>query len=887
MKNIWRVFRRDARRILVVPQAWIIVVGMIVVPALYAWVNILAFWDPYTVTSDISVAVVNLDEGGQSPLTGKIAVGDQVIDELKANDQLGWTFVDEAEAKDRVKSGKSYAAIIIPESFSRDLLSITSNKFTKPQVEYLVNEKANAVAPKLTDVGASTLVEEITSSFESTVAKAAADALIGLGKDAKSDLLDSQHGALASLDSAVASVDEGKENLVALQGELDKSREKIGNTKKTLADIDKALLDSQNAIKRSQTLVSQAQVDLQNFVGPFSQSFVDGTAVLATLSAQSQAGLDQLSLSLQSAQTLVGNGADGVSAVITANGAALAKLQALVDSGNLDPATAAQVTSVINKLQTHNAQDQKLFDELDKANLTGSTNAAIKAITGARQSINSSLQTTQASATAMRNLLFTAMPSLSQQLGALSGGASGFVAAIDAQRSQVAQASLLLDSLDEQLVATSQAIGGLAGNLGELQGLLSNVRTDVVALGSASLWQGIDAVSGLNAQEIADFMASPVQVSEKVMYPVSSYGSAMSALFTNLSLWIGAFVLMVIMKLEVDSEGLRRLSTRQAYMGRWLLLAGISAAQGFLVTVGNLIIGVEVANPVAFVATGVLLSLSYLSIIYALSVAFTHIGKGLCVVLVIIQIPGASGLYPIEMMPSFFQNLYPFFPFTYGINAMRETISGFYGNEYWHSIGVLALFVAAAFLLGLVLRSHLVPWTRLFNKGITDTRLLIAESVEAEEGFRLTQVLRSLANRTEYRRRLERRAEIFTKHYPRLQRGGLIAGGVVPIILVLLPAQGPSAKAMVLGLWVAWFLVLSIYFIVIEYVRDSIKDGLEVSTLPDADLHLAISGRRKLKPTRLHPLIETIEEGMDITGRYAPIGNQEAVAKESEVGDAK
>ena len=109
----WRVFSRDVGRLARQRKAWIIVVGILVTPALYAWFNINAFWDPYSNTSNITVAVVNLDEGAESDLTGPLDVGAQVVDELQSNDQLGWEFLSEDEAQDAVRSGRAYAGITI------------------------------------------------------------------------------------------------------------------------------------------------------------------------------------------------------------------------------------------------------------------------------------------------------------------------------------------------------------------------------------------------------------------------------------------------------------------------------------------------------------------------------------------------------------------------------------------------------------------------------------------------------------------------------------------------------------------------------------------------------------------------------------------------------
>lgn len=856
MRNIWRVFARDWRRILAVPKAWIIVIGIIVTPALYAWVNVLAFWDPYGETGKLSVAVTNLDEGASSEITGTINVGDQVVEQLKKNDQLGWTFVGRSEAEERVKSGKSYAAIIIPKDFSENLLSITTAEFTQPKVEYYVNEKANAVAPKMTDVGANTLVTKITSEFTSTVAEAAADALSKASEDAQNKVDEAQEQTRQTLNDAAASLSEGQKSLTSLQQDLENARTSVAQAKKTLSDVDTALSESQAAISQSQTLATQVQQNIADLSSQLATSYADVTKILAQISSQSQGGMDSLTQVLKEANSHVNVAIDAISDVTQANGKAIDELQKitdqvqeLVDSGAIDTDLQEKIDNAVNTalsaLSDRNTADQELVEEFKGLDLDQASNDAMQAITDATKQIDTAVQGAASNADTLQDALLNRFPELNRQLAALSGSATGFSAAIDSQRTQIQQAQKLLDSVDTQLTSTSDAVGQMAENIASLNSGLSSIQTDMNTLSSASLWKQLKSISKLDAEQIAQFMASPVEVSEKALYPISLYGSAMAALFTNLSLWIGAFVLMVILKLEVDDDGVPGLTVRQAYMGRWSLLAVISASQGLLVTVGNLVLGVQTVNPVAFVVTGMVTGLSYLSIIYALSVALTHVGKGLCVVLVIMQIPGASGLYPIEMMPSFFRHLYPFFPFTYGIGAMRETIAGFYDGHYWRDMAVLGIFVVGSFILGLVLRSHLVNLNRLFNRQIAATDVLIAEETPHEDDYRLSQVLRSLSNRREYRRRLEQHAATFARYYPRLRRGGLIAGIIVPIVLAVIPSSDPSVKALLLGLWVAWFVLLFAYLIIIEYIRDAIDSGLELSALPDADLHQAMSTQRK------------------------------------------
>lgn len=195
------------------------------------------------------------------------------------------------------------------------------------------------------------------------------------------------------------------------------------------------------------------------------------------------------------------------------------------------------------------------------------------------------------------------------------------------------------------------------------------------------MFQQLSQALGLDASEVGSFVGEPVHLDEQVLYPVKNYGSAVTPFYTNLALWVGGFVLVAIYKLEVDrDEKIRMYTPRQGYMGRWLLFVTVGFLQAIIATIGDLALGIQCEHPFLFILAGIFASFVYVNIIYALAVAFRHIGKAVAVILVIIQIPGAAGLYPIEMMPEFFRRLKPFLPFTYGINAMRGPIGGMYAN---------------------------------------------------------------------------------------------------------------------------------------------------------------------------------------------------------------
>ncbi|MFC7942301.1 YhgE/Pip family protein [Microbacterium oxydans] len=842
MKQSWRVYKRDVKRLSRVPKAWIIIIGVLITPALYAWFNINAFWDPYANTANIRVAVVDLDEGATSDLTGHIDIGEQVTTQLEDNDQLGWTFMGEDEAQEAVKSGDVYAAIVIPASFSEDLISITSDDFTQPALKYYVNEKAGAIAPKITDVGASELDKQVTSAFKEQVALAATNALKEVGDSTELRLLNARDNTLDAFDQAAQTLASARENLAETQDGLASSRNTLSSARSTLGDVDTTLGDVQRSLAQTQSIIAETQKEVITFTDSATIAFLQGTTLLADASSKANVSITRLTQSLDQAGVRIDAGIDDVSTVLKANEAAAARLQALLDDTDLSEDTKQRLTEVIASLQERNATDQQLLADLKT--LKAGAADTVGSIQATADAVDRAMQDTRDASSSMRDILTGTVPALNSAMAQLSASVGSFSAALDAQKGVLAQADQLLGGLDSQLVATSAALTSFDGDLAGIEQGLQTSRTDVVALNAASEWGLLGTLTDLEPEQIAQFISSPVEVDEHLVFPVDTYGSAMAALFTNLSLWIGAFVLMVIFRVEVDTEGVEGVTVREAYFGRFFLFATLAVGQALIVCTGNLIIGVQTVSALAFVGTGVLIALAYVSIVYALCVAFGHVGRGLCILLVIMQIPGASGLYPIELMPGFFRAIYPLLPFSYGIDAMRETIGGFYDGHYWRFLGALAVFVVLAFLIGLVLRRRLANFTLLFNRQVLATDLLIGEKVQVVgNGYRLTDVIRALSNRSDYRDDLARRAEPFTRRYPMLLKGTVLTGVAGLVVLGVLTWALPGSKALLLGLWTLWILLVIGFLVAIEYIKHSFENGAEVAALDDTELRrLALAG---------------------------------------------
>ena len=827
MNNVWQIVRRDALRLFKVPTAWVIVFGLIGIPALYAWVNIVGFWDPYSNTRSIAVAVANEDEGASNALMGELHLGDQVEDQLKQNTQLGWRFMDESDAMHAVESGEVYATIVIPKDFSARMGALATGGADRPSIDYYVNEKANAIAPKVTDVGATTLDQTINATFVSTVSQVIATA-------ANTALGQAGNSADSAKQTIAQNATDAKNNVTAVRGkiatltaELDQTPGKIATARESIATAAQVGDDVSKALGQSSTLIANAQTAAGTFGASIYGTLDQGSLMLSQASSGANLGVGAVTSGLTQAQQHIGFAIGVGQAVNTANGELIGRLEAL---------NQPSLNAILAQLRAENAKTAGTLKDL--ATLNTDATATTTSVGNAANSLNTATQSTLATLGGARDTLYgTTLPQLNNGLVGLAGASGDLSATIASQRALIDQTNTVLDQLESTLTTARNALTQTDKSLATVETRLDTVATDVQALSGSALAEQLFGKDGaLDVSKIADFMMSPTVLSTQTLYPLNSYGSGMAPLFTDLSMWVGAFALVVIVKLEVDDEGLEalRLTATQRYLGRWLLLAPMAVAQALLVTAGDLILGVQAVSAPMFMLTGVITSLTYLSLIYALATTFQHVGKGLCVLLVIVQIPGASGLYPIEMMPDFFRKAYPFFPFTYSIDAMRETIGGFYDGAWIKNVAMLAVFAAVSFTVGIAVRPYLANLNALFARQIKESDMIVGEEFHTPgRGPKLSQAIMALADHEAYRRSIELRAAKFAALYPKLKRGALAAGVVVPAVFCVVFGINTDWKLAALASWIIWLLLIIGFLIVIETTRDRLERQMALGTLSD------------------------------------------------------
>ena len=825
MKKSLHIFRRDLSRLLHNKAAVLVLIGVCLLPSLYAWFNIAANLDPYGNTSKIKVAVACLDKEASSENIS-INAGKEIVKNLKENKQLGWTFTSEKEAIDGVKSGKYYASIIIPEDFSHSLLSILSGDLQTPKLDYYINEKANAIAPKITGTGAAAIQTQINSTFSSV----ASESVSGILKQSASDL----SSTLGSVNSDITKMlDKTDENIAAYKQLLenfrtnaDKSDNLIAQTKSAASSLKSAALSGSSALSESSLILSETRTSAGNFSSSLSSSLTEGEILLGQAHSAASAGLTDLETAARSVNGSIGNALDFANSTAALNGNILKEIGELA---TLSPGS--HLESAIADLQAQNAKNQELILALSAGN-TGIQNA-INTTASTREQLYTITCANIGNLHELRAALDeNILPQLNQTLDAfssLTGEMNGLLTTVP---SSVGQIDSLSDQMSAGLSNTVTALEGTKTALTNVQERLGTIRTDLNALSGSDIYDALLSLEGIDEQSVSAFMSSPVKIETESFYKMANYGSAMTPFYTNLAICVGGIVLIAIVKLEVDKDSsMFRYSSAALYFGRWLLYITVGMAQGFIVCAGDIFLkGIECVHPAAFILTGVICSFVYVNIIYALSISFKHIGKALCVLLVILQIPGSSGTYPVEMTPAFFQNVHPFLPVTYGISAMRECLAGMYGNTYTHNLLVLLFFVPVSLLIGLGIRPLLLGLNRLFDIKLAETDLMLGETPDKNirRGAQLSLLLKASLSQEELQIQTAEKAQRFEKNYHRMIRFGFFAILTIPLIFLILMFSLES-KIVFLVLWILSIILIAAWLITVEYIHSELKTQQELS----------------------------------------------------------
>ena len=823
MKTAFQIFRRDVRRLLKNRAATLVMIGVCLLPSLYAWFNIAANMDPYANTSGIRVAIANCDTGTKTDVITMNA-GDSIVEKLKENKSLGWQFVSEEKAKEGVQAGDYYAAIVIPENFSSSLVSILSGDLKRPKLDYYVNEKKNAIAPKITDTGATTVQQQIDDTFSATASSAVSEIVKSSADSITRGLDDTQSELTSAITEVQNNLTDYQKLVKEFQKKVDKSDAQIKEIKESLDQVDEAAKDSSSSLKETSAMLEKSQTALGKFYKQFSNGLTGGEVFLDEVSSSASKSLNKFEIKADKANLAVGDSLDTITRINEKNAQLLKDLEKLNQNLGKDTQLSASVGQEISQLQTQSISAQKLVNSLKSANT--SMRKVLKNSKDTRSSLETLAEDNRESFQDSRiDFSKNIYPQLDQSLEGLANVSGDLSTTLHSITSMTKQMRDLLDQLKSALHSSSKVLTQTGNVMGQVDQKLQKIVTDLQTLQNSDMYQNILSLEKIDAKDISDFMSSPVNIKTDVLYEVENYGTGMTPFYTNLALWVGGLILVSILKQEVDRDKeVPDFTPTSAYFGRILLFLIIGLIQGAIVCAGDIILlKVQCLHPVKFILAGMLTSFVYVNLIFALASTFKHMGKALAVLLVILQIPGSSGTYPIEMMPEFFQKLHPLLPFSYSISAMRECIAGYYHHTYRSSLGKLLVFLLVALFIGLVLRPLLMNLNHLFDVRLAETDLMICEAdSKGRDNPQLQRIMQVIMKDDAWRKKLTEKTLAFEKYYPVMVRSGFICMMVIPLVFLILMFSLES-KLVYLILWIVSLLALILYLLIVEYLHEEMK----------------------------------------------------------------
>lgn len=736
MRNIIAILKRDLSRIRGSVVALIVAVGLVIVPTLYAWFNIAGSWDPYGNTGNLKVAVANSDDGYMSDLIPvRVNIGDTVVSALRENDQLDWRFVSESDAVEGVRSGEYYAAVVIPENFSSRMMTVFSSDAEHAEIVYYENQKANAIAPRVTDKAASTVRQQIDETFAKTISDVGLATTSSLLEFMDGDQIAAYAGNLSgTLAGAITTLRDASGSVDEFAGLLQSSTGLLDSTSDLLASAGTASKDAEALVGDAKTGLSGMHDALDAAVAAIKQSLKDsaGDYDAAAKAIDEAFGAADAHVSLTATQLR------DASADVAKRASDMRDVQDNILAVERD----VEGSNLPEKLKAELVQKIDIVANT-VGNVANQQELLAKHLSDAAASLETGAADARAKAQAVKD-------GIAEAKGSIGGVKDSYNATLKQQISDLSDAvadvarrgSDMADDLGATVTDLSHAASALSDDLVGAHEVLADASADLVSAADdlQRLKEGLDTavtsgdldrvreLIGSDPAALADALAAPVALDRQAVYHIKNYGSAMAPFYTTLSIWVAGIVLAAMLKANVDEADVKALGNprlHELYLGRYAFFALLAFAQATLVCAGDLLFfGIQCEHPFQFMLVGWLAGFVFSNMIYTLTVSFGDIGKAIAVVLLVMQVAGSGGTFPIEMTADFFQAVYPFLPFTHAINAMHAAMAGAYGMEFWIELGTLSLYLIPSLALGLVFRRPVIRANRWIIEKLEETKLM-------------------------------------------------------------------------------------------------------------------------------------------------------------------
>ena len=606
VNKVLEIIRNDFKSAFSNPIVTIILVGLIILPSLYALINIDACWDPYGNTGQVEFAIANLDKGATFD-GNKINVGNELVKDLKDNDKFKWTFVTEDELRDGVYKGDYYAGIIIPKNLSKNIISITGDNPKQAKLEYIVNMKANPVGAKLTDSGSNAVYNALNAKIVEIINLAA-------------------YGKLGELQEGLAS---GADQLASGGNQLAAGSAQVASGADQVSSGADQVKDGASQVKDGASQVQKGAKDVNN-------------------------GAD----AVQKGSTAVKDGASKVEQ-------GSEEIQSAIDPSLIPD---GPVKDYVN-------------GNVELANGSG------EVANGAGKLADGSVDLAKGSS------------KLANGSSAVAGGAS-----------DLADGSVQLAEGSLALAAGSQ--------------LLSNAATQALFAASGALGASADSladITGINETILGDYFYAPVKLDRHEIFPTPDYGSQVSPFYLVLSMWVGALITCAMLK-PGTSIG-TKYTPLEMYFGKSVLFLIMGLLQSCVTIIGAHILGIYIANEAMFILSCLTVSGVFMILVYSLVSALGNVGKAVAIVLLVLQISGTGGIYPVEIMSPIFNILNPYLPMTYAITLIREAQLGLIWSNFIPALIILFALGIVTVIVSIIIKEKADKATHYFENKLEESGL--------------------------------------------------------------------------------------------------------------------------------------------------------------------
>lgn len=697
MKNIIEIFRKDIKEVFRKTNTWIIIVGLIFLPSMYAWPNILSSWDPYGHTNNIKVAVTSEDEG--ATVDGKdLNLGKSLVNGLKNNKNLDWQFVsNKQKAEDGVRIGEYYASIVVPKNFSQDMTSVSRAEPQRATIEYTVNEKINAISPKITNSGASAIANNISKNFVETANGIIFEKLHEVGIKFEENLpsIEKAKQEIFKLNDNFSTYEQAVSELIA---KVEYGSNVLNNVQNTLPEIDRV---ATNSIM----LADKAGITINNIQG-FNERLLpiinNHLNVVEEVSKEANVIAKEIQQKPDKTEEIKAR-QKALDSRLQASGERLQLVKSIFEYFNnlsnerLFNSQLDRVTTLSNDITMIKEVNNKIYNKIDHYHEIADT---VK-----EEFVNRSARVNEVSANINSKLNDEIAPLISQVLNKAEVN-------IDKVSGIIAHAQGELPTVERKLSEAEIKINNAYGRLLSLQAQMPSAKSKIQKLTDEikKADSGIDKNQLVNLLKVdykqqAEFFANPVKLQENKLYHIENYGSAMTPFYTVLSIWVGSLLMSSLLTTKVEDEE-NKYKPYQKYFGRGLLFVIISLFQTLIITLGDMyVLGTQATSPYRFVVYALLISLLFSSIIYTIVCILGNVGKAVCIVLLVLQLGSSGGTFPIQMTSEFFQALYPKVPFTYSIGLLREAVGGVYIPAVERDIKILFIYLIVVLVGGAILVS--------------------------------------------------------------------------------------------------------------------------------------------------------------------------------------